>query len=158
MPVEKESKLAQWIAALREGWPAVRAGVDEWTGAVREHPALIWATPAVRYAVYGLGALLAMWLLTWGVGQFQPPEAAPPAATADFHVLCTVSGCRHHFIINKEFGFDDFPMRCPKCGKVAGQRAVRCASKTCRRRWVVPKVKDNEYRCPYCGGFLGEAR
>ena len=83
MPVEKESKLGQWIAALREGWPAIRAGVDEWTDAVRENPALIWATPAVRYTVYGLGGLLALWLVTWGVGQFQPPEAAPPAATAE---------------------------------------------------------------------------
>ena len=157
MPVQKESRLGQWIVALREGWPTVRARMDEWTVAVRQEPALIWATPAVRYTVYVLGGLVAVYLLTWGVGQFQPPEAAPLAETADFHVLCTAPGCGHHFIINEEFGFDDFPVPCSKCGKESGRRAVRCASKTCGRRWVLPQVKDDEYRCPYCDGFLGEA-
>lgn len=157
MPVQKESKIAEWIAALREGWPGVRVRFDEWKDTVRENPALIWATPAVRYPVYGIGALLAVWALTWAVGQLQPPEAVPPAETADFHVLCTNPECGHHFVINEEFDFDDFPVVCPKCKKKTGQRAVRCASQTCRGRWVVPEKRGDEYYCPYCAGYLGKA-
>ncbi|MCP4589189.1 MAG: hypothetical protein GY842_00455 [bacterium] len=155
MTVQKESKLAQWIDALREGWPGIRARFDEWVGAVREEPILIWQTTAVRYTVYGVVALIAFWAVTWGVDQLAPPDAAPPAETADFHVLCTARSCGHHFIINEEFSFDDFPVRCPKCKGETGGRALRCAAPGCTR-WVVPKVQEGEYHCPQCGGYLGE--
>ena len=157
MPVQKESKLSQWIAALREGWPAVRAGFSEWKDAVRAEPVLLWATPAIRYTVYGAGALIAISLLMWVARVIQPPDVAPPAETGYFHVLCTSPGCGHHFLINEEFDFDDFPVVCPKCNKRTGQQATRCASSTCRGRWVVPRARDNQYYCPYCGGYLGDA-
>jgi len=156
MPVEKESKLTQWIAAIREGWPAVRAGFDEWKSAVREEPVLIWATPAIRYSVYAVGGLIVLSLLIWALEALQPPNASPAAETGDFHVLCTEAACEHHFVINEEFGFDDFPVRCPKCEKKTGQRAMRCASSTCGGRWVVPKDRDDRYYCPYCDRDLGE--
>ena len=117
---------------------------------------LIWQTPAIRYSAYGLTALLGVWVLSWGIGLVQPAKTAPPAATADFHVFCTDGSCGHHFVINKGFDFDDFPVVCPKCKKRSGQRAMRCVSKTCRRRWVVPKIKDDEYRCPDCDAYLGK--
>jgi hypothetical protein len=156
MPVSKEKKLAAWMAALREGRSGVRARFDEWKDAVREEPALLWATPAIRYGVYGLGGLLAVWVLTWGLGLFVPAKATPPAKTADFHVLCTASGCGHHFVIREKFGFHHFPVVCPKCQQQTGQRATRCSSKTCHGRWVAPLEQDHEYRCPYCTGYLGK--
>ena len=155
MPVQKDSKLGQWIAAIREGWPSVRARFDDWRDAVREEPVLIWQTSAIRYSVYGLGALIAVSLLIWAVEAVQPVEVAPTAETADFHVLCTASGCGHHFVINEEFDFDDFPVVCPKCQNKNGYRALHCVSKTCRSRWVVPNKKNDELRCPHCGGYLG---
>ncbi|MFH0980893.1 MAG: hypothetical protein V2A79_05070 [Planctomycetota bacterium] len=158
MPVQKESKLGLWLTVLREGWLSVRARFDEWKDAVCENPALIWATPAVRYATYTVGGLIALWVLTWGLGKLQPPSTArPPAKTADFHVRCTNPACGDHFVINRKFGFDDFPVVCPKCKQKTGAQAWRCVSSTCHSRWVVPVMQDAEYRCPHCGGSLGKA-
>jgi hypothetical protein len=157
MPVQKESRIGQWIAALREWSPTLRVRLGEWIEAVRAEPALIWATPTVRYSVYGLGGIIGACLLIWGLEQFQPPQAAPPARTADYHVLCTNPACRQHFVINERFNFDGFPVTCPQCSKTTGQRALRCASDTCRRRWVVPVERDGAFHCPYCDGYLGEA-
>ncbi len=156
MPVEKDSKIAKWIAAIREGLPALRAHFDEWKDAVREEPTLIWATPAIRYTAYGLVGLIVVGVLVWSAGLFHPAEVAPPAETANFHVLCTAPGCAHHFVINREFDFDDFPVICPQCEQKTGQRAVRCLSKTCNGCWVVPTKRDHQYRCPFCGGYLGK--
>ena len=156
MPVSKESKISAWLTALREGWPSVRAHFNEWKEAVREEPRLIWQTPAIRYSVYVIAGVAAIWTLTWALSLMAPAEVKPMARTADFHVLCTNPGCGNHFIINRKFGFDDFPVVCPKCQQRTGERAARCVSPTCHGRWVVPVVREGEYYCPICNAALGK--
>jgi hypothetical protein len=79
-----------------------------------------------------------------------PAGAKEQAQTADFHVVCSDRRCEHHFVVNREFGFAAFPLRCPRCDQVTGLRARPCNRQTCGGRWVVPiKEKDGLY-CPIC--------
>lgn len=157
MAQERPNRLVEWLAVAREHWPEVRRGISEWTAQVREEPQLIWATPAVRYAVYGTGALLAAWFITFAIGLITPPlpaAAKPQATTADYHVLCTNPACGHHFIINRKFGFRGFPVDCSKCGKNTGAAARQCNSPTCRGKWIVPKESPGQAQCPVCGAIM----
>jgi hypothetical protein len=138
MPVDKESKAAAWIAALREWAPTVPKRVGEWWEAVREDPGLVWRTDAVRYSVYTIGAIIAICILSAVAESMTPPlpeGAGEYAETAFFDCLCTE--CGHHFVIERKFKFDDFPVVCPKCKKESGQRAERASSGPDKGKWVV---------------------
>jgi ribosomal protein S27E len=155
MPVSRESRLAQAIDAFREWLPTVRVRFNEWFYACREEPVLIWHTPAIRYTTYVLVAFISAWLISYTVDLFAPggPSPQPRARTADFHVVCT--GCGHHFVINRKFSFDDFPVKCPKCGKLTGQPAMQCFSDRCKGRWVAVERRDDALVCSRCGAVLG---
>jgi len=154
MAQERPNRLAEWFTAARDHAPQVRRSAGEWLQQVREEPRLIWETPAVRYATYGVVALIGGWLVTVAVAMITPPPPAgakPEATTADFHVLCANDTCGHHFVINRKFGFSKFPVECPRCKKQTGMAARRCDSPTCRGRWIVPVAKDGGLTCPSCG-------
>jgi hypothetical protein len=124
MPVEKESKTSQWISALREWLPTVGPRLKEWWEVVRENPRLIWETTNVRWAALAVAVLVSLFMVRGCVTAIIPASRGEPAETALFHVTCTNPGCHHHFVIEREFGFDDFPVQCPKCGKETGVHAV----------------------------------
>ncbi len=153
MAQEKPKRLANLVVTLRDGLPELRRRTGHAIAAFRENPRDAWASPAVRYTMYLLLALLglggASYLSSWIVPV--NPEARERADTADFHVLCTQPDCLHHFVIHKEFGFRRFPVECPKCHKLTGERAILCNSPTCRGAWVVPVETERGRRCPGCG-------
>lgn len=157
MPVGKDSKLAEIIIALRAYLPTLGMRLKEWWSTCRAEPILFWHTPAVRFSVYGIGTLVALKLLLITVNAFVPQNgnAQPRAETADFHVVCSDPACGEHFVIRERFKFDDFPVKCRKCGKETAVRAMRCFSTTCRGAWVAPKIVDGTKRCPHCGAILG---
>lgn len=159
MPAEKPSKLSEWIQALREGAPGVKIHAAAWLEACRNEPALIWRTPAVRIVVFVIAAVLLVKSVGWGFTLLAPggAEPVPRAETADFHVVCTNPDCGKQFVINREFGFDDFPVTCPFCRKQSGASARNCNSTTCKGRWVAPVVGGGRLTCPVCGGDLGPA-
>jgi hypothetical protein len=154
MAQERPSRLAEWMEIARTQAPLLRDRFDSWVAAVREDPALLWQTVAVRYATYVIGALVLVWAVTGLAGLITPPAPAgakPEATTADFHVLCTNPDCGHHFVIHQAFDFHRFPVTCPACQRETGARALRCNSPTCRGRWVVPQMRNGEPCCPFCG-------
>ena len=153
MAQEEHNRLAEWLHLLRTQVPVLRRQAAEWAGDVREEPRLLWETPAVRYATYitaGLVLLLVVSRIPQMFGPPLPPNAKAIANTADYYVLCTNPDCGNHFVINREFGFDDFPVRCPKCGQNTGRQAIHC---TCGR-WVVPVTRDGQPHCPVCNARL----
>jgi hypothetical protein len=153
MAQEEQNKLAEWLHLLRSQMPTLRRQAVEWADEVRAEPRLLWETPAVRYATYVTVGLLLL-LVVSGIpsmfGPPLPPSAKAVANTADYHVLCTNADCGHHFVINRKFGFDRFPVRCPKCQQETGRQAIHC---TCGR-WVVPVMRDGASYCPQCGTRL----
>lgn len=154
MAQEGPNRLAEWLLLLRAQLPVVRQHFEEWLAAVREEPALIWETLAVRYAAYAAGGLVLVWLTVWAAEMITPPppESARPAATAAvFHVVCADAACAHHFAIHRKFGFSKFPVDCPKCERKTGIQARRCGSQDCRERWVAPLEEDGETYCSVCG-------
>jgi hypothetical protein len=117
----------------------------------------MWETSAIRYATYSVGAILAVWLVTFVVGFLTPPPPAGAkavATTADYHVICYDSACAYHFVIQRTFGFHDFPVECPKCKKQTGVAARRCNSAACQGRWVAPIEVDGAKKCPICSGMM----
>lgn len=154
MAQEDPSRLGELWALARAQFLVARQHLEDWLSAVREEPVLLWQTPAVRYSVYGLAAIVLMQVVLSVVGLLVPPPAAdaqPMAKTADFHVLCSSAECGHHFVIHRKFGFSRFPVECPKCRQATGMAARRCSSGTCRGRWVVPRQVENQAQCPDCG-------
>ena len=152
MAQEEPNRFVEWFHLLRGQVPVVRQRLKDWVEAVREEPALIWQTTTVRYAVYGLGAVVLLWGASQVAGTIAPPATArPQAKTADFHVVCTNQDCRHHFVIHREFGYREFPVDCPKCQKRTGAQARPCNSATCRGRWVPLERQDGKLYCPVCG-------
>lgn len=142
MAQEGPNKLVEWWLAVREYGPTLRRGLADWWQAVRAEPVLLWETPGLRYALYGLGGLLVLWIGSVGTTMLAPPlpEGAKPEATsADFHALCSDPTCHTHFVVNREFGFRAFPVKCPTCNKETGNRAVLCTGEACTQRWVLPE-------------------
>ncbi len=154
MAQERPNPLIEWLMILRKQAPILRERIGDWIEQVREEPALIWATPAVRYVAYGLGAMVIVWVATGIAGAITPPppaSARPTATTADFHVVCSDPQCGHHFVIHREFGFHRFPVQCPRCERTTGVSARRCSSPTCQGRWVAPVEDEGGPKCPICG-------
>jgi len=143
MAQEKPSKLVEWYLALREHAPTLQQGLADWFEAVRNEPVLLWETPAVRYAVYGIGGIVLATCVSLAVSFMTPPPptgAQEAATSADFHVICANHNCGKHFVIRRAFGFDDFPVPCPYCGRDEGRRAVPCTADDCTRRWILPEA------------------
>lgn len=159
MPAEKPSKLSELLDALREGTPGVKMYVGAWLEACRNEPRLIWHTPAIRIIVYIIAGILLVKSIGWGFTLLAPggAEPAPRAETADFHVICTNPDCGKHFVTNRDFDFNDFPVKCPFCQKESGANARSCNSTTCKGRWVSPVADGERLTCPVCGGDLGPA-
>ena len=154
MAQERPNPIIEWLTILRKQIPVLREHVEDWVEQVREEPALIWATPAVRYVTYGLSAMVVLWVATGIAGAITPPppaSARATATTADFHVVCADPQCGHHFVIHREFGFHRFPVQCPRCEKMTGFSARRCNSPTCLGRWVAPVEDEGGLKCPICG-------
>ena len=154
MAQEKPNAFSEWLQAAQAQVPILRGRAAEWLGAAREDPAMIWRTPAIRYGVYGLAAVVVLVSAQAGIGMFSAPvpdDAGPTATSADFHVVCSDQACGSHFVIHRDFGFDDFPVECAKCKKATGLPSRRCHSATCRGRWVAPKQQGATKACPHCG-------
>ncbi len=151
MPVGDESKLGQYIDAFKEWLPSVRLRLGEWVDVCRAEPALIWQTPAVRYTTYATLALIGVYILSAVAGLFGPARVAEPARTADFNVVCTNPACGHHFVINRKFGYDDFPVQCPKCRQETGARALRYKDGPCAGQWAPVQTGDaGQLQLPPC--------
>lgn len=154
MAQEKPNPLTEWLHAVRAQVPILCERAGAWLRAIREEPALVWQTPAVRYAAFGLLALVVVLGIRTGIGMITlplPPEAGQAATSADFHVICSKPDCGQHFVIHRELGFRKFPVACTKCREVTGASARRCHSSTCRGRWVAAEKRDNITACPHCG-------
>ena len=156
MAQERPNRLAEWLMLVRKQTPIVREHLAAWIEAVREEPRLAWETSGVRYAAYGLAALVLVWVATSFAGWLAPPapSARPAATTADFHVVCSDPNCGHHFVIHRKFGFHGFPVECPQCKHQTGVSARRCNSPACDGRWVAPFQTDQGLICPLCGTKL----
>jgi len=155
MAHEKPNRLSEWILIVRAQVPVWRAHLVKWFEAVREEPRLIWETPAVRFSTYGLAAIIFFSIITsipnW-VASPMPEGASEPATTADFHVVCSNPDCGYHFVVDRELGFDDFPVLCPRCEQQTAHKARRCMSAKCRGRWVIPQQSQGDgLCCPVCG-------
>ncbi len=154
MAQENPNRLVEWLLLLRRQWPVAKRRFQEWLDAVREEPVLIWETPAVRFASYGLGGLILALVAVKLTGMIVPPPpvtARPAATTADYHVVCVNPDCGHHFVIHRKFGFRGFPVACPNCEKATGLQARRCYSQTCQGRWIAPIEDQGSLHCPICG-------
>ena len=153
MAQEQPNRFVEWYLLIRRQGPIARRYLNAWLDAVREEPTLIWQTPAVRYTAYGISGLVSIYLFLSIPSCFSSTSTSqikPQATTADFHVVCSDRECRHHFVINRDFGYRKFPVRCPKCEQPTGAQARLCVSKTCRRRWVAPEQYDDRLYCPRC--------
>lgn len=161
MPPRDRNRLVSWYLLLKDEWlPAQRQRLGEWAQACREEPTLIWQTPQVRWTVIaavGLTAILvAAWFIEW-VAPGAPPSAGPLAKTATFHVVCTNPDCKQHFLIERRFNFDGFPVLCPRCHNKTAQRALRCSSAQCGGRHVAVAERGGRFICTECGADLGPA-
>lgn len=159
MPVSKEPRLGYYLDAFRAWLPTVKLRFLAWLEACREQPILIWHTSAVRYSVYGIVGLIAILTIRGIANSFVPPVLVERAETADIQVLCSDPNCGKLFVINREFDFDDFPVKCPACQKETGVRALRCASPTCGGILVAPQKSADGRKlvCPRCQSVLGDA-
>lgn len=157
MAQERPNRLAEWVLLVRRHAPVVKQQFADWLDACKQEPRLIWETAAIRYTTYLVTGMIVVQVVLSSVTAFQPPlppSAKAAATTADFHVLCTNPACVTHFVIHRRFGFDDFPVQCPRCNRETGQAARQCLSNKCRGTWVVPVKKSSGSQCPYCSGNL----
>ena len=155
--VDEESKLTKVMVAFREWLPTVKPYLAERYAFVRETPGLVWRLPEVRYSIIVLGGVLVVILLRFSVGFISlvpEGEVRPFATTGDFHVICTNEQCKKHFVINRKFKFDDFPVACPACTQETGRRALRCRSKTCRGQLVPTEIRGGDYVCRRCSKVI----
>ncbi|MCO6436460.1 MAG: hypothetical protein J5J06_05180 [Phycisphaerae bacterium] len=153
MAQERPGRIAEWSEIARQRAPVLRQHFRAWIAACQENPHMIWEAAPVRYATYALGAVVLLWSASWLTTAINPlpQEASERAVTADFHLLCTNPQCGYHFVIQRKFGFNDFPVTCPKCEQKTGHRARPCYSPACGGRWVVPHTDGRVERCPRCG-------
>lgn len=152
MAQEKPNKLAEWLSIVREQSPTWREAVRRWAAHVMEDPSLIWQNAVVRYVTYGLAGIVLLVTVNTIMRAVSPPvpqSAKPEAVTADYHVICTAGNCGHHFVINRRFGFNGFPVTCSQCEKETGSQAIKCPQMTCQR-WVVPIETETGRYCPEC--------
>ena len=157
MAQEDRNRFAEWWLILREQIPLVRERLVVYGSEVRERPAVLWETPAFRYLVYAMGGAVLAWIVAAIPTLIAPPppaDAQPPAREADYHVVCSNRACQSHFVIRRPFGFERFPVECPKCSQPTGERARRCWSPTCQGRWVAPSGRTGEFRCPICSSIF----
>ncbi len=161
MPPPDRNRLTAWYLLIKDEWlPTQRHKFGEWWVAVREEPRLLWNTPQFVYSLIGLGVIIAIVVVAWLTDFVAPPppsDARDKATTANFHVVCSQPECLHHFMIEREFGFDDFPVECPRCKQDTGQQGQRCRSNTCRGRYVPTIEKDGHIHCRICDATLGPA-
>jgi len=153
MAEEKPNRLSEWVLIAREQVPVLRRRLLDWVDNCKEEPYLIWETAAVRYGTYVIAGLVVMWgcsVATHMLSTTLPADAQALSSTGDFPVLCSDEKCAQHFIIHRPFGFNDFPVRCPKCKQLSGQSARHCMSSTCDGRWVIPIETYGGMRCPNC--------
>lgn len=160
MAQEEKNRLADWLLLLRDQLPELRQRLRAWLTSIYQEPRQLlelWNLSAIRYTTYFLVGLILLWGVSWTANAIAPPppaSALPKATSADYHVVCSQETCRHHYVIHRNFGFDQFPVACTQCKKQTGRRAVRCFSNTCRGSWVAPNVQDGVRSCSSCGKSL----
>jgi hypothetical protein len=136
MPVQKQSKVQAWIAAFREWMPTVRVRAEEWWLTLRAEPVQALKSPVVHYIGLGILALIAIYIISVLAGSCVPEGPAQIDHKVMFHVLCSEPSCRHHFAIRQKEKYDDFPVKCPKCGRETGYHAQPVKQGT-RTVWVI---------------------
>jgi hypothetical protein len=158
MPAPERNRWTEWLEIAKERRESLRYQFNEWVTACREEPVLIWETPLVRYGTYATAGVIAILCLRFATGLLVPAGAgavAKRAETASFHVVCSNSACGKHFVIERAFSFDRFPVTCPFCQQETGQRALRCRSKICLGKMVTVVKRDGRYHCTECGQPIG---
>ncbi len=153
MAEENPNRLVEWLLIAREQAPVLRRQFLEWVENCKAEPYLIWETAVVRYGTYVFSALIVMWGCSFATNMLStplPPDAQAIASTGDFPVLCSDADCNQHFVIHRAFGFNDFPVTCPKCEQMSGYSARRCMSSTCGGQWVSPVKTDSASWCTNC--------
>ncbi len=161
MPAPQRNRWLETWEAVKERKAAMRDGLRQWSEAVKAEPELIWQTPAVRYTVYGIGALITILILRTAMNMLQPVDVSrfqPRAKTAHFDVICSNPDCGRHFVIQRRFKFHKFPVTCAYCSQLAGQRALRCASDSCSGRLAMTIERDKQLHCVKCGAMVGRRR
>ncbi len=159
MPAPERNQWIEAWEATKERSVALREQIRDWWEAVKREPALFWQTAPVRYTTYAIGAIVCIVALRTVIGALQPaggPTFQPRAKTALFDALCYNPECRKHFVIDRKFKFRDFPVACPFCKQETGQRALRCASDTCRGKLVMTIEEDRKIYCAECDAVLGK--
>ena len=159
MAQERPNRFVEWVLLLRQNAPIAREQFKEWMGEIRAEPYLLWEMPAIRFAAYGVIGLVATWVVVLSVNLLTPPPppgARQAAETADFRVVCADPTCGYNFVIKREFGFDDFPVKCDQCKQETGTQGRRCYSALCEGRWVAPLKVEDRLKCPMCGTFFDD--
>jgi len=154
MPAPEKNRWVEFWAIAKERKEVAKVNVAEWWTACKEEPSLIWQTPSVRYLTYLLAAILLALFLRGFIDFIQPVprgQITPRATTAYFDVICSNPACGRHFVIERKFRFDDFPVACPHCQQQTGLRAIRCTSEQCRGRLVKTIEVDGQLKCLTCG-------
>ncbi len=158
MPAPNRNQWVEMWAAAKERRESATEELRQWYDAAKAEPTLIWQTPLVRYAVYGLGAFVVIMVVRTGIVMLQPADSArfqPRATTAHFDVICSNESCGRHFKIERRFKFREFPVDCPYCKMPNGELALRCGSDTCRGRLVITVEEKKAIYCAHCDAVLG---
>lgn len=158
MPAPERNRWTEWLEITRERKDVARLALREWWVAVKAEPELFWQTPAVRYAAYGLGALMVIFAMRTAIEMLQPVDPklmTPRAKTANFDVICSNPQCRQHFLIERKFKFRRFPVTCRYCDQETGRQALRCTSEACRGKLVMTARVDSKHQCTACGATIG---
>ena len=83
MPPPERNRLVTWYLLVKDEWlPAQRRRLEEWWSAVRAEPRLAWATPQVRYGVFGLGIVAAVLVMPCLCLRRPRPDPKPPPPTS----------------------------------------------------------------------------
>jgi hypothetical protein len=136
-----------FAASLPSRWTDLREQI-------RQDPKALLQTHAARALLFGLGAavVLAVFLgVVEGLAPAPSGQVGQPSRVGTFQIACTDEECGHRWALTERLDFDDWPVRCPRCGQRTGYRLVRCPDPDCGK-WGPAQVDESGRRtCPHCG-------
>lgn len=141
------ANLPHRIRAGLANWPA---GYRQWREDLRQDPALLWQTPAVRIVLWIVLGIILVSGLYWAIATFTPSGTdslfVEPTPLATLYVACTNPDCRAHYNTKQPMDFDSWPLKCEQCGSESVYRAKLCS--VCRRWFATAPGQPTG--CPFC--------